>query len=228
MSRIFRFVIVAAILFSCEGNEERPGISMEDFFPLKKGLYFLYDVDETQISLNVETHSVYQMKVAVSDSFKNEVGGYTYVVSRFKRTNATSPWTPLETWSAHQSNEMLVIKEGNTSYVALASPLFVNEQWNGNALNDMDSDVYKLESVDGNFSLGDKSLENILTVVENDDPDLLIKYDVRKVKYAKTVGIVYVEKEVLQYCTESISCYGTRFVNNGLKYKQTLKEYGKE
>jgi hypothetical protein len=228
MSRVFRFVIVVAILFSCEGNEERPSLLIEDFYPLSKGFYLLYDVHETQISQNVETHLAYEMKMTVSDSFKNEADGYSYVVSRFKRVDSTSPWTPLETWSANRTNEMLVIKEGNTSYVALTSPLFVNEEWNGNALNNLGSDGYKLESVESNFSSGDQSFENILTVIENDDPDLLVKYDVRKVKYAKGVGVVYVEKEVLQYCTEYISCYGTRFVNKGLRYKQTLKEYGKE
>jgi hypothetical protein len=239
MIRIFKFISVAIIIFACDGNPEMPSVVVADFFPLQKGLYFIYDVDETQISLNVESHSIYELKMSVTDSFKHEVGGYTYVVSRFKRLSTSLAWAPLQTWTARQDGDKLVVTEGNTSFVSLAAPLFRNSEWNGNALNTLGGeescgqdyvacDVYKLENLNEQISIGDQSFENVLTVVENDEPNLLVTYDVRKTKYGRDIGLIYTEKEILNYCTVPISCYGTRFVNSGYRYKQTLKEYGKE
>jgi hypothetical protein len=240
MIRILQFLVVL-MCFCCDSNPEMPVRAIADYFPLQKGLYFLYDVEDTQISFNVETRFVYEMKIRVSDSVKNEDGGYTYVLSRYKRLNATSPWTPLDTWSARRRTDELVIKEGNTSYVALSSPLFETKQWNGNALNNLggdetcsdngnyyECDLYSISKLDEPMSIGNKEFENVLTVIEQDEPDFITIYDVRKASYAKSVGLISVEKEVLEYCTDPRTCGGTRFVNKGYRYKQTLKENGKE
>jgi hypothetical protein len=241
MIRILRFVIVVLLCSCCDSNPETPVLTISDYFPLQKGRYFLFDVDDTQIAFNVETRSLYEMKIVVNDSMQNETGGYTYVLNRYKRLNANSSWTPLATWSVRQNADELVIKEGNTSYVALASPLFETKQWNGNEYNNLGGnetcsensvfskcDLYSISEIDGSLAIGNTPFENVLIVVEQDEPDFITIYDVRKVSYAKSVGIISVEKEVLEYCTDPRTCGGTRFVNKGFRYKQTLKEHGKE
>ncbi|MBA4145597.1 MAG: hypothetical protein C0523_07540, partial [Cytophaga sp.] len=70
--------------------------------------------------------------------------------------------------------------------------------------------------------------EDALTVTEHNDPDLLVKNDVRKQVYAAGVGLVYVSKTVLNYCTTPPACYGTQYVDTGYKYTQTLKQSGVE
>jgi hypothetical protein len=233
--------LILLILFSCGDNSEHPKQDLfSGYFPLQVGAYQIYDVEDVQIRQNVETVLVYQLKIIATDSFQNEESGYTYVLSRFKRTDESAPWTTLGTWSARITNREVIVNEGNIPFVRLILPLTTGQKWNGNELNTLGGDdncgsvttvscdQFEITSFNESFELNGTTYDNTITVMEENDPDLLVKNDVRKSVYASGVGLIYVDNTVLNYCTSPPSCYGTQFVNSGIRYKQTWKQSGVE
>ena len=69
------------------------------------------------------------------------------------------------------------------------------------------------------------SFDDSVTILENNDIDPIVKHDVRKSAYAKSIGLVYREITILEYCTVG-DCIGKQIVENGTILKQTLNEYG--
>ena len=199
----------------------------------------MYGIDETRIVQSIEQKFVYELKFQVQDSLLNQEGGYTYIVQRQKRDNASQPWTSLDSWTARIANNKAILTEGNTSFVNLTFPIEEGLEWDGNAFNtlgggqscgenkDRPCDIYRLENSGTEFAVNGMTFGDIVTVIQNNDPDLVVKYDVRKEVYAKGVGLIHKESIVLEYCTND-NCLGQQKVDKGLKYKQVLKEYGSD
>ena len=238
---VWFLLVMVMITLSCSEQEEQvTRDAFSGYFPLQVGDFAIYEVDEIQYQQNVQTHSVYELKTLVVDSFLNEQGGYTFAINQFRRTDSSKPWSAIESASARVSNREVVVNEGNTSYVKMSTPLLKGQKWNGNALNNEGGDErcgtdpayscdnYEITSVNESFATALATYDQALTVMENNDPDILVKYDVRKQVYASGVGLVTVEKTVLNYCTTPPACYGTQYVDTGYKYKQILKERGVE
>jgi len=203
-----------------------------------RGVFQIYSVDSVVVEQNVETAYRFELKTEVTDSFANAVGGFTYVIQRFKRATPSSPWTALGPWSARANPFEAVVNEGNISYVKIVSPLADGKAWDGNALNilggtekclDRDShtcDIYSVASFAKPFNASQaKTFDNTVTVIQSDNNDLIVAQDKRSEIYALKTGLVYREINSLEYCTAP-DCVGTQFVTTGLKYKQTISDYG--
>ncbi len=234
-------LLLVLIAVSCHEQEEVIATdAFSGFFPLQVGSFSIYDVNEIQYQQNVQTHFVYELKTIVIDSFVNEEGGYTFTINRLKRLDSTKPWSALETWSARVNGRQVIVNEGNISYVRITLPLQKGQKWNGNELNSTGGpdrcgtgttyscDTYEITAVNEPFTETATAYEDALTVTEHNDPDLLVKNDVRKQVYAAGIGLVYVSNTVLNYCTTPPACYGTQYVDTGYKYTQTLKQSGVE
>jgi hypothetical protein len=230
------FVIVFAL--GCSSKESVPAPRVSDYLPLRRGVFQIYTVDSVVVLQNAETVYRFELKTKVTDSFPNAAGGYTYVIQRSKRATPTSPWTALGSWSARANSFEAVINEGNISYVKIASPLSNGKAWDGNALNilggteqclDHDShtcDIYLIESFAKPYTTSSaRTFDNTMTVVQSDNNDLIVAQDKRSEIYALKTGLVYREINSLEYCTDA-SCVGTQFVTTGLKYRQTISDYG--
>jgi hypothetical protein len=112
------FALLFFVISACDQVEESPiEIPGPEYFPLETGRYVVYNVDSTNILLNVESTSVFQLRVSVGTSFINGEGNPTYVIQRHKRASASKPWAPAGTWAAWKSIRQAVVSEGNTSYV---------------------------------------------------------------------------------------------------------------
>jgi len=233
-----RFTIILLILLGCSSKELLPDPIVPDYLPLERGGFQIYLVDSVVVRQNVETTYTFELKTVVTDSFPNAEGGFTFVIQRFKRAASASPWTALGSWSARVNSFQAVINEGNISYVKMAGPLGNGKEWDGNALNsvggterclDRDShtcDIYQVGSFAKPYSTSSgKTFDNTLTIIQNDNKDLIVAQDKRSEVYALKAGLVYREIIFLEYCTDT-SCVGTQFVTTGLKYKQTISDYG--
>ena len=213
---------IAAV--SCEPSSEVLPIHRgAEYFPLVVGSYSLYDVDSTGINQNVKSSYKFQVKMSTISSFPNDAGGTTYVLRREKRTDASHNWQTTGTWSAWTDERKAVLVEGNVRYAKLQFPIDVGIKWNGNAMNniggddfcnDLPCDIYEVSMVDPD-----------VLVIQSNEPDLLVKYDVREETYRKDVGLVSKKLTVLEYCTTQ-DCFGKQFVNKGIKFTQTLIEHG--
>ncbi len=238
--RRFWFVMSLLIVGGCKTIEEPvPDLGL-DYFPLKVGAYQVYSVDETKITQSVEQKFIYELKFQVIDSMLNQEGGYTYIIQRQKRDNASLPWINLDSWTARIANRKAIVNEGNTSLVKITFPPQNGLEWDGNSFNtlggeqncgenkDQPCDIYRLENVGIEFSVqGGMAIAETVTVIQNENTDLIVKQDVRSEVYAKGVGLIFKESIVLEYCTKS-SCLGQQKVDKGFRYKQVLKEYGSD
>ena len=211
-----------------------------DYFPLKVGAYQIYSIDETHISQSIEQKSSYQLKLQVKDSSVNPEGGYSYIIQRQKRDNPGLPWESIDAWTSRVADRQAIVKEGNTSYVKIVFPTMNGLEWDGNSFNDLGGDqtcgenkdrpcdTYALENLGKEFVMPDgRAFPETLTVIQSENMDLIVKQDVRKEVYAKGIGMIYKESVVLEYCTTPL-CLGAQKVDKGLRYKQTIKEYGSE
>jgi hypothetical protein len=220
-------VFVLMLLLSiaaCDSVEEVPSEFIgPEYFPLEKGSFITYDVDSTRIIQNVESAHKFQLRISITDAFINGEGNTTYLLQRHKRTDASKPWIPAGTWSAWKSNRQAVVSEGNQSYVKLQFPLSEGIKWNGNALNSNGGDE-RCDGVDcDQYEV--TAMEPEVTVMQNNDSDVLVKQDVRVEKYSKDIGLTYRSVTVLEYCTSG-ACFGKQFVDNGVRYTQVLIETG--
>ncbi|HWA35633.1 MAG TPA: hypothetical protein VG737_15935 [Cyclobacteriaceae bacterium] len=228
----FLFLLLAA----CYSRDVGPKTSGTEYYPLKVGVYWIYDVTETNITqLGGQTASTYQLKVEVTDSI-NDAGQVTYLLHRFTRPDATTPWTATTTWSARKSTFEAVLQEGNTPVVILSFPLSEGKTWNGNALNNLggkdkcidgtvNCDNYSVSNLGMRFEFESLFYDNTVSIIENNDADPIVGKDIRKDVYAAATGLVYREVTQLQYCTVG-DCIGKQIVENGIIIKQSLKDYG--
>jgi hypothetical protein len=216
------FIVVFLCISACDEVERTPLLA-DEYFPLVTGSYIIYTVDSTRIIQNVETRYTYQLRVSTGAAYTNGEGNTSFVVQREKRADEAAPWTPAGTWTARKNARQAIVTEGTTSYVKLQFPLTIGGTWDGNALNtkggtercdDRDCDRYEITEVTPD-----------VIVTQSNDPDEILRKDIRTETYRKDVGLVYKESTVLEYC-DSGDCFGTQFVKNGLKYKQEMIESG--
>jgi hypothetical protein len=224
------------LLLACQSREVRPKVTGTEYFPLKTGGYWIYDVLETQIAQVGGQISVkYDLKMEIIDSLSSS-DGVTYVIQRLKRADALQPWISIDTWSARRDQFQAVMQEGNVPYVRLLFPLAEGKTWDGNALNNQGGtdrcadgsihcDSYEVTDLSKRFETTGISFEDTVTILENNEVDPIVKQDVRKSVYAKSIGMVYHEIDLLEYCTVG-DCIGKQVVENGVILKQTLKAYG--
>lgn len=236
----FFSMIVGLVLLSCSENEIKAPTSDQDFFPLQVGSFSVFSVEETQYSLiQGQTDLIYDLKLSVIDSFQNNSGGITYVIHRSTRQEGQTEFTYLDTWSARLENDRIVVSEGNTSFVKLAFPVVVGKQWNGNELNNLGGDqscsgtnitqcdLYQVAGMDIPVELGGEVFTETVEVELNNNPDLIVKQDIRREVYARNVGLILKETTILEYCTVG-DCVGKQEIETGIVLRQTLKNYGKE
>ena len=234
--RYNQIILLWLLLLGCQSRDIRPKVTGTEYFPLKVNAFWIYTVSETTITqLGGQTNTGYELKVQAIDSVVSG-GQVTYAWVRFTRTDSSKPWISLDTWSSRKDEFQAVVQEGNTSYIRLAFPLVDGKTWNGNALNNLGGsdqcangsfhcDNFEVKDFMKRFEGSGISFADTATILENNSNDPIVKQDVRMAVYAKSIGLVYRETTILEYCTVG-SCIGKQIVENGSIMKQTLKEYG--
>ena len=222
-----RYLLIGlVVLIGCSESEPEMQGNDAEYFPLQTGFFQIYSVDETiYTELNPPESFEYELKTEVVDSFANLEGGYTFVIHRSTREAEDDPWQFLDAWSARTNAYQAVLMEGNISYVRIAFPVFKNKEWNGNVLNSLETDSYRIESVGEPYELNTGlEFSDVVAIKQEDELDEL-KRDQREEVYARNVGLVYKKSIVLNYCDEA-SCFGQQEINDGVEYVQVLKQYG--
>jgi hypothetical protein len=213
-------------LWGCGDADSVNQTNSEEYFPLRTGFYQIYAVQETiYTELTPPEEFVYELKTEVVDSFVNMEGRFTYVIHRSKRQTDTDPWVFEEAWSARVNTQQVVSIEGNVSFIRIAIPAFKNKEWNGNALNSQDEDIYLIESAGVSYALNaELEFDDALVINQENEINNLFR-DEREEVYARYVGLIYKKSVVLNYCDE-VPCFGQQIISDGVEYFQVLKEYG--
>lgn len=237
MRRGFLFILLIALGACSTEDPVNPDTGL-NYFPLKLGNSWVYQVEETTINQTIESKVNYDLRVTVTDSTKNQSGNYTYTLHREKRTSESSPWQSFDTWSAGKLNNQMTQNESNTIFVKLIFPPSSGIRWNGNQYNNLPnngnlfngkgSDTYEITEFDKSIMLENGlSYPETLTVVQNNFTDAIVGHDERSEIYARDTGLIYKEIIQLEYCTTP-SCLGQQKVDKGVIYKQTLKAYASQ
>ncbi len=231
----YGFVMLVLWGMACEPGPEVVVLRDVEFAPLKKGMFWIYQVDSTVISANIEQKYQYQLQVEITDSIAEVPGQAWYVLTRSKRPTSNAAFTPLVPWSARRNAQQFLVREGNTVFEALAFPVIAGRVWNGNAFNGLGGDefcegtgacdLYSYVELGATRVAGGTTFTDVLSVAQGNTPDRLVKFDVRTSYYARHVGLIEREYRVLDYCTLP-ACFGRQFVDRGLVYSQTLISHG--
>jgi hypothetical protein len=67
---------------------------------------------------------------------------------------------------------------------------------------------------------------DVVTVLQEDNQDVIVQMDFRQERYARGIGLVSKEVTLLNYCTQP-SCLGQQKIESGRVYKQQIIAYGR-
>ncbi len=224
----FLFHLILAACTAPDGEplpaEARLG---HDFFPLERGRFVEYDVEEIRYALATgPTVTTYQVKETVDEGFADATGGTSYRLERFRRTTETQPWRLDSVYTARLETDRAVRTENGVALVKLAFPVANALRWNGNALNANGPDWYEIRHLGQPMALNGQVFGQTLTVVQQADSSL-VGLKRRTERYARGVGLVYRESTEVFYCT-SPACLGKGAIDFGQQTVYRIRTYGKE
>ena len=226
-------ITILATIFALSCESENNNVVVQDrpidYFPLRKGVFQLYDVHQVIYTLGVPEVEDFQIKTLLVDSIDRGDGTYAYVQHRYKRKSAEDGWEYEATWSVQADDRELVVNEGNTIYLKYRFPLTPGYSWNGNTYNNGPEDAYVFEDVKVNQDVCGETFHDCLIINQNDNEDFVVFLDQRKEIYSRQIGLINQDVKQLHYCTQTESgCLGQQIVEEGIEYTQTLFAHGIE
>ena len=215
------------LLFSCQQADVVVYDPGTDYLPLETGRFVIYDVTEQRYSLTAPpATTTYQLKETVGNTYTDVTGQPAYRLQRYRRINAQAAWQTDSLWTARSSAQLAIRTENGADFVKLMFPLAERNEWNGNAYNQYQKDVYTLRQVRKPYTVGTQTFAETATVVQHSDSNL-VSQDKRVEVYAKQVGLIYREMVQLQFCSSGV-CVGKSQIDFGVRRYVRLASYGKE
>lgn len=245
---LFIIVLIAA----CK-DETEPLISdyNYDYFPLKIGKYWVYEVDSIYFSegtsgIRKDTVKI-QAREAILDRFVDEKGDTIYKVERYERKQANESWKIKKVFTLNRNRTQAIRTEDNLRFVKLTFPLDRNSRWTSTAfvpdglslVFGSGIEVFKywqssVEALDEPQTLGNLKFDKTALVMQANRKNIITEYRVVKEVYAKGIGLV--ESEWLIYNTQcNVCCKGTgslcmslpweQKAESGFLFRQRLVEY---
>jgi len=221
--------IILVYALGCDSVIEiDPAETGQAFYPLSAGDYREYEITQIKYSILDHPDTIrYLLKEQVGDSFINQTGGITYTLNRYKRSNDTLAWEIDSVWTVIKSETNVVVTENNIPFTKLIFPVLDQKQWDGNAFNIYEEELYSYEDTYQFFTSGNIDYNSTLKVIQVYNPDSIVMKDIRSEIYAENVGLIYKETIILYYCTEN-ECLGQQIIEQGMDFKQELIGYGNE
>lgn len=214
-----------------------------DYFPLELGKYWIYHVDSTiydDIGATI-IESSSQVREEIVEVYTDETGDEIYRIERFWRSSDSMQWVVTDVWVAYQNGLQAYRTEENLKFVKFVFPPAVGTRWDSNIFIDNATvvtvsgeslsmfagwDEARIDAFDEPDQAGDVSYDNVATVIlTDDDEENSIERRYALEKYARGVGLIYKEYEILD--SQCSSCTGTwaEKAEKGFILKQTLIEH---
>ncbi len=225
------FLAVACLFYSCKDDEIIPGKSeiYNAYFPLSTGHWVEYDADsivhlDIDDAYNLDTAIrvyTFQLREETDSSFLDAEGEMAWRISRYRRSNSSSPWTFMNLWTSKINGKSAQRVEDNIRFIKLSFPFDSRITWNGNAYNSFPVEEYFYDGIEETFAVNSLNFESTVNVVQNDFVSNINRIDKREV-YAKNVGMVY---KVLDSLNIVNLPNGSTVILNGTEYKLEIRDY---
>ncbi len=241
-------ILVTCLLagfYACvkDENEELPPIEYGyEYFPLAVGKYRVFQIDSIlfdTIAGKIKTDSFRTfLKEEIVDTFKNGLGETVFRIERYERKKASDVWTVRDVASAERSKANAIRTEQNFRLIKMTFPLRVRQSWKSTLYVDDEIEVKagkkdiqmfknwesEVKEIGKETSLLGKKYSDVLTITQADDENQI---ELRRVteKYAKGIGLIANEMEILDTQAAGSSATWRKKAQKGFIVKQYLIEY---
>ena len=210
------FSILLLLFAACSEEVIEPPAQLfgTSFFPLQAGYAIEYEVEKVTFKEFEPTDtSFYYLREEIGDTLNQlNATGIAQKVLLYSRTDSLGNWQLDSVWTVRKDFNRIIKTENNISFIKLALPLESNSSWDGNALNALESKLYRIE----NFLLPHKELERAFKVVHQQDSSIVDKRVSWEI-YGEGVGLVESLKINLQYISDITDpFYGTDSIRRGV------------
>ena len=222
MQKYIIIVLFLLGLFSCK-DELVPSIDQSiygyEYYPLEVGKFRIYRVDSIQFDLGgndlpIQDSATFYVRDDVVEVFKDQTDLDVYRIERYRSSDPAGPWTIQDVVTQSRTTNQAYYTENNLRLISLVFPVERGVRWDGNAFIKDDIIVfirgeslemfkgwdYEILSVDSSEVIGDISHDQVVTIQQaNNDNVIELRYS--QEKYAKGVGLVYRQREIMDsYC----------------------------
>jgi hypothetical protein len=224
------FAIVLLLIAGCNKTGSNfANLPLKDYsMPLQVGKYVTYRLDSLTFYYygQLDTITSYLAKDSVEATTMDNMGRPSWVVVRYLNdTTGTGPWTSSLSYLVTLTPQTMEVVENNIRFVKLASPIDVNDNWNGDVYAPINpyQDLFQFSNSDNtafqnwNFSyqninqpmtLSSGVFDSTVTVLQVNDsnnlpiafnPDLFASKTYWSETYAKNIGLVYRHVALWEY-----------------------------
>jgi hypothetical protein len=220
------FVLLTGI--SCDSSQDPdPAVFGYDYLEMALGAWQEFEVTETEYALSVPVEHAYQLRAEVSDFVLNPAGDTVWVVAVSRRETPMDAWEPHYTATVRIAGRQGIADWDGAMRQVLTFPPEAGAAWNGNAVNSQEADSYEITESGVAFTTDNGlNFPDVVTVLQEDNQDVIVQMDFRQERYARGVGLVSKEVTLLNYCTQP-SCLGQQKIESGRVYKQQIIAYGR-
>lgn len=197
------------VWLSCTKENNAPAIDLQgEFYPLKIGSVYIYDVDSTAYSdfigncKGTATNYKFQLKDSVADTFVGLTGDTVYRIERYRRDSPSKNWTIQQVYSRNKTLRAAEEFINNQRFIRLIFPPKQGAEWNGNSKNTIGKQNYTIEDGILPLTVNSLSFDSTITVKEIDEFNL-IREDLVKTTYAKNIGLVQIVATKVDKCINS-------------------------
>jgi hypothetical protein len=193
------FWLLITLLFSQCSEDIKPTDAAigREYYPVKVGNYWIYDVVETRVSNNKYDSLKYQIRELIDTVYRNAANEITYRVKYSRKKNSDPDWTNDSLLMLNKSLSDVRRTQNNFKTISLIFPVQEGKQWKPNAFNTRDVEDYYYTGVNQPFVLNNVTYDSTITVVQG-EPDLTVLDD-RKEVYAYKTGLIYKNHTVYEY-----------------------------
>jgi len=213
-------------VFSCKKENEEPLVPVVsmDYYPVKVGQLFVYDVTEINIDkvVGVFDTTKYQLKEFFESKFTDAEGNVNYRIERYYKIEPDTIWKVLNIWYVTISQNSIYKTEDNYRYKRLIFPVKEGNTWNANVENTKEPEEYEITNVDISETIGNTAYSNVLVVLQNDNENLIEKQFATE-KYVKNIGLAYKEIIEISELEPQPGIPWENRINVGYIYKQILR-----
>ena len=213
------FLLLAGLVGfqACETMEdpfELPTDTSPEYFPLEIGRFWEYRVDSiifnASASQRIDTTFSGWVREVVVDTFLDLGQHPWYRIERFERSDTTLPWTISQVVAATIRDGQALRLENDLTFIKMLFPLKAFARWDGNQAFDPATSIplpggliemfkgweYQVLSVDMPDVVDGSNYQEVTTILNADkDFDYELRY--AQEKYARGIGLIERELEIL-------------------------------